>query len=322
MEAFMMIPQLFGITGKKEHGKDTLAKMIVEKRGDFKIIHFADDLKNIAQSLYGLTYAQCYDTVGKETPFDKPCVMDEYVDRLSEVTGLKILPRNLVAESPRQLLQYLGTDYVRSVKDSFWVDSTLARAKKIGACVLIPDARFPNEADAIRAASGKILKIIRTEKESDKNSAHASERGIDEIKADWTLPFLEGELDRIKYVAEIVASGLLYRLDDHDPYQIVNRYLDKLNSGCESIAARFGYGVNIVPRYSTDGKKKYHAVDFAPIPKQKPTDASIAHAGTVLSKALEDTLNGKNPESQPRAARGDEEAASCPSGGCGRSQDH
>ena len=62
--------------------------------------------------------------------------------------------------TPRWVLQYFGTEVMRGqMYDAIWVDSCIGRYK--GQNTVISDTRFPNEAKAIRAHGGKIIRIKR-----------------------------------------------------------------------------------------------------------------------------------------------------------------
>jgi len=102
------------ISGKARHGKDTVASYMkeeLEKHGrTVRIVHYADLLKFICK---------------------------EYFDWDGEKD-----------EAGRSLLQFVGTDFVRSRKPSFWVDFVGDMLELFGSkwdYTLIPDVRFPNE---------------------------------------------------------------------------------------------------------------------------------------------------------------------------------
>lgn len=211
-----MRTKLIGIGGKYGSGKDFFATMIASIRPGIKIVHFADDLKEMAVSIFGLTMHQVYDPIGKATPFVKPApmddfmpgmgsvqsatapiVMDDFVTQMSAATGLDILPRGIVAETPRHILQYFGTEYVRSIKNSYWIDRTMRKVS--GSGTLVPDMRFPDEVNAIRDAGGLVVRLIR-DGDVATTDAHVSER-LDYVP-DETLHFRTGDLELIRLTAE------------------------------------------------------------------------------------------------------------------------
>lgn len=123
-----------------------------------KIYHFADYLKKISIELFDLTPQQVYGTdedKNTETPY-----------------GM----------TSREFLQYLGTDVMRKIKDTVWVDSTLNTIKKENTEVaIIPDVRFPNEVKAIHQAGGIVVRLTRDPHESE----HGCETALDADKFNW-----------------------------------------------------------------------------------------------------------------------------------------
>jgi hypothetical protein len=123
-----------------------------------KVYHFADYLKKISVELFDLTPQQVYgtdDDKNTDTPY-----------------GM----------TAREFLQYFGTDVMRKIKDTIWVDRTIKTIEEEGSTVaIIPDVRFPNEVDAIHKAGGVCLRLTRDPFESD----HACECALDHDKYDW-----------------------------------------------------------------------------------------------------------------------------------------
>ena len=174
--------QFIGICGKDRAGKDSLAAAI-----GGQILPFAGELKRIVGELYALTPAQLHDPVQKGI-----------VDPLWDL-------------SPRQILRAVGTEVARSVHPDTWVrawdrqvDALLRRDGCPPERLIAPDVRFDNEAAAIRARGGKIVRVVRPLAEgadSPKDpegvpqrrvSDHASNR--DDIKPDLVV-VNDGSLD-------------------------------------------------------------------------------------------------------------------------------
>jgi hypothetical protein len=74
----------------------------------------------------------------------------------------------------RRFLQNLGLGARTVFGDDFWVDRALTLAVKDGN-VVFPDVRFENEADAIRSAGGKVIRIDRPGHVA---TGHVSETGL------------------------------------------------------------------------------------------------------------------------------------------------
>lgn len=129
--------QVVGISGYARSGKDTVAARLVEHgyiRGSF-----ADAIR---EALYRLN-----PMIGEES-------LQSKVDRLGWDTT-KAIPE------VRELLQRLGTEVGRDMfGDNIWIDYLLDSLPD-GSKVVIPDVRYPNEADAITALGGQVWRIIR-----------------------------------------------------------------------------------------------------------------------------------------------------------------
>lgn len=86
----------------------------------------------------------------------------------------------------RKLLQWLGTEWGRSLSPTLWVDLwRMETCRRIGAglTVLVEDVRFDNEAAAIRGLGGVVVEITGSSSGRDVVrggiEGHASEGGID-----------------------------------------------------------------------------------------------------------------------------------------------
>lgn len=175
---------ILGIAGKKRHGKDAVAQALMNF--GFLRIAFADHLKWMSMHTWDLSFEQVYGDALKE-------VADER-------WGL----------SPRHLLQTLGTQVGREIHSDTWIRKTFSTISKgaRGEPVFlpdlqartysevqydpsyaqrwsIPDCRFPNEAEAVKAAGGVVVKVIRPSILS--ADTHASETEVDNIKEDYLI---------------------------------------------------------------------------------------------------------------------------------------
>ena len=158
---------ILGITGHARHGKDAVAAVLVQRLG-YTRIALADPLKAAARAMFGWTLMH---TDG---------ALKEAID-----------PRWGI--SPRHVMQLLGTEfgqYELGRHDDFaavtgrclWVRRALLAAERVDGDVVIPDVRFHHEADAVRAAGGSILRVIRASVPVCRD--HTSESEMDEIIAD------------------------------------------------------------------------------------------------------------------------------------------
>jgi hypothetical protein len=193
----------YGITGRKGSGKDTLAKLIVEANPNYKVTHFAGLLKRLSGEIFGLTEAQLHDPVAKESLLDRLIYLDEYVPAMSKATGLNIKPCGKVAEKPRHVLQYFGSDYVRSVDDRYWINE-LCKEIREEKNVLIPDTRFLNEDDAIREEGGQVIKVVRIDA-NDSGDLHQSEQEMEQILPGLIVGSRTGDLSLLRSIAFMLA---------------------------------------------------------------------------------------------------------------------
>lgn len=154
---------IIGLAGKAGSGKDTAADALVERRGFVKI-SLAGPLKRICAEVFGWDAARLY---GPSELRNEP---DPAWDGLTA----------------RYALQALGTDWGRRMHPDVWVRACLRQAARHpAACV--PDVRFANEADAIRKAGGKVVRITRPGAGLPGDAgAHASEQ--QDFEADLELP--------------------------------------------------------------------------------------------------------------------------------------
>jgi|SRR3990172_6735231 len=168
-----------GITGRKYSGKDTVAKIITRMQPEYKIRSFAYPLKAGCKEFFQLSDAQLDEE-------------KEIIDPEWEVT-------------PRQLLQFVGTDLFRnqfhkisSIGSKIFLVSFRRWYRANPGPIIVPDIRFDNEADYIRSLNGIIIKIERPGSPMDN---HESEQGIS--KFDYVLMNDCSLADLEKKIAEL-----------------------------------------------------------------------------------------------------------------------
>lgn len=164
---------IVGFTGRKRTGKNTAAAVIERQRS------FAARLKEMCVGIWDLDWDQV-DGEHKESPVG-PIEIDRAIGGLEAWTGLHLPHRGLVAYTPRQLLQYVGTDYIRSVDPDYWINYLIGDIPR-QPLVAVTDVRFANEAAAIHRAGGVVVRITRPGLVSDDN--HPSEAEIDRLEVD------------------------------------------------------------------------------------------------------------------------------------------
>lgn len=174
-----MTRHIVAITGKRGHGKTTAAAAL--ERLGYRHINFADPVRAVVERVYGVTPHEMADPVLKEQVLDR-----------------------WPFKSPRELMQVVGTDMFRKTEFSNGeaLDETWVEAFKVACAgyshVVCSDLRFPNEAIAIKAMGGLILKVENPRiSRTDVASQHASETAIDKLKADWTI-YNEGSIQQLQ----------------------------------------------------------------------------------------------------------------------------
>jgi len=161
------------ISAKAQHGKDTTAEMFKEiaESCDKKVLicHYADYLKYICKEWFGWN--------GEKD------------------------------DAGRTILQKVGTDLARNNHPDIWANVIIESLKAFGEeydYVLIPDCRFPNEIELMKANFDTTsLRVTRVDFESsltDEQKNHPSETSLDNYKFDNSietisnLPYLKNKV--------------------------------------------------------------------------------------------------------------------------------
>lgn len=142
---------IIAFTGLAGSGKSTAAAHLVRHYG-FHRVRFAGPLKNMMAAL-GCTEREI-DGDRKE----QPCAL-------------------LGGKTPRYAMQTLGTEWGRDlITQDLWIRAWQKAVDELspGTPVVVDDCRFPNEAEAVRAAGGVIVRIERPG--AGTASVHASEQ--------------------------------------------------------------------------------------------------------------------------------------------------
>lgn len=142
--------EVIALSGFARSGKDEAAKVLVEEFG-FTRVAFADKLREVLYQLnpwvrafvsgLGSTYERLQDVIDRE--------------------GWDGYKNYQYAESIRELLQRLGTEAGRqTLWDTIWIDAALTEFDD-DARLVVSDARFFNEFDAVRERGGRVWRIER-----------------------------------------------------------------------------------------------------------------------------------------------------------------
>lgn len=164
---------IIGLTGKKQSGKSTTARYLVDNFG-FREYSLAEPLKEVCSILFGFNDRQ---------------LNGDLKDEIDEKWGI----------TPRSTLQYIGTELFRNniykllptMNDGFWVnvlsqkilkDIEESSIRKI----VISDVRFVNEEKFIHKLGGVIIKIVRPNNKKEEDN-HSSENNFNLIKSDFEV---------------------------------------------------------------------------------------------------------------------------------------
>jgi hypothetical protein len=109
--------------------------------------------------------------------------VDGYEMRLSKAIDLMGWEQlKYSSQDIRGLMQRMGTEVGRNMfGEDFWVDAALKRIPA-GSKVVFTDARFPNEANAIKGLGGEVWRIVRPNVE--RPNDHISEISLDTYEFD------------------------------------------------------------------------------------------------------------------------------------------
>jgi len=214
--------KIVGISGLAGSGKDTVADMLVDgPKTRFHKVALADPMKRFAQEIFRFTDDQLWGPSDKRNEPDKRYVHMKKGALGSTVTtwnnqqdtyNTKPSPEEDIYLTPRHALQRLGTEWGRDCYENVWVDYALRVSEKLlqpsGTTygynpyfgivqvpsslsrdadvrqrgVVISDIRFENEMRAIRAAGGKIWRVVRPQSGLEGVSGeHRSERAQENI---------------------------------------------------------------------------------------------------------------------------------------------
>jgi hypothetical protein len=169
--------KVVALAGKAGFGKTTISKMILEQDPRTQVTAFAAPLKDMLRGIFHeLNDFHLKDPEGKQLP---TVVLNGH--------------------TPRELMQFFGTDFVRKYDPNLWVklaEQKIEAARRVPArgrmklnFIVFDDCRFENEVEMIRKYDGCIIHLERPEDElgflektigrfrkSYKN--HASEAGV------------------------------------------------------------------------------------------------------------------------------------------------
>lgn len=160
--------KLVGFSGYARAGKDTAVQVL--RTEGFQRVAFADVMRDFALRLNPI--------VGDSGEPGKQIRLETVVGRY----GWDGYKDSIHSAEIRGLLQRLGTECGRQLIDeNVWVDAALNGLDPDG-MYAVSDCRFLNEAEAIRARGGKVIRITRPG--VGPANSHASETSLDDYDFD------------------------------------------------------------------------------------------------------------------------------------------
>lgn len=180
---------LVGISGKIGSGKDVIASYLAREHG-FVRVAWADALKDEVRSRLRQTVRRI--TITDEVTGALASIPDElrwHTDRDQDEAwwDARLFYALWINRSPivRSLLQEWGTDLRRADQPGYWLDAWERRVRKLygdldspGLRVVVPDTRFPDEAQRILTLGGRLIRVNRPGHESPA-AGHESETALD-----------------------------------------------------------------------------------------------------------------------------------------------
>lgn len=118
-------------------------------------------------------------------------------------------------EKDGPLLQVLGTEVFRRRDPNVWVKTVYRKIQdKTPAIAVVPDVRFPNEAQMVKDMGGKVIHIRRFLQDgtrfiaTDRPTTHPSEVGMDNYKGwDYTIDAKDGDFEGIYKAVDAIMQG-------------------------------------------------------------------------------------------------------------------
>ena len=195
-----------GVSGKARAGKDTfsdfLLDIIISKYNKTVIkVAYADELKRKIMNEFDLSWEQLYGDL-KEVP-DKRYPKKSLINKLNNKEDGKVWQDKDLYWTPREIMQFIGTDCYREVDNEFWVKSLFKSVNpEEYDFIIVSDCRFESEIDPIVLAGGYHVNINRENSDSITNNSHKSETSLgDGYKVDFYIQN-NGNLQDLNKTAE------------------------------------------------------------------------------------------------------------------------
>lgn len=195
---------LIALTGPAGAGKDTVAEYLATY-ARFHRMAFADTLRAEVAEAFGIPVQLLEDRAHKERPH--PALALRNCDSFCFIGAIALATRATVnsewldaPRSPRQILQWWGTEYRRAKDPQYWISALASKAavqRQNGVSrFVITDCRFKNELDLVRALNGRLWRVNRPELQAVEGQ-HQSAVDLQDTPADVDLAN-DGTLDQLR----------------------------------------------------------------------------------------------------------------------------
>jgi adenylate kinase family enzyme len=191
---------VLALTGPAGCGKDTVADLLVT-HCEFTKLAFADALRGEVANAFDIDMQLLTRRETKEHPLTalalNKCLNTAFVDRLVASELVEWESGLATPRSPRQILQWWGTDFRRRDNPDYWVNQLKSKIsylikQGLGKYFVISDCRFANEADMTRNVfNGQIWQITRPGCEIAQD-AHVSETTGRDFAPDFVVDNSQG----------------------------------------------------------------------------------------------------------------------------------
>ena len=188
--------RMIGLTGPAGSGKDTVAALLRVHCG-YAAMAFADPLRGEVAAAFGIDPALLTERATKEHPISA-LALHRCLDANFEAAVITANFRaggamvdTTAPRSPRQIMQWWGTEYRRARNTHYWTRALSQRVTDMHRWghahrFVLTDLRFPNEAELIREFGGSIWQIVRPDL-ADTENGHPSAVTGSEFKPDQVI---------------------------------------------------------------------------------------------------------------------------------------
>ena len=187
---------IMGLCGAPQSGKGSVAEWLVKHHG-YTRFAFADALKAVAYDCNPWLPVVAGELAHLGMTAATVAPLRGLIDRLGPDGAKQV-------QAVREFYQDLGVAVREHVGDDAWVDAVMWQALQASPAV-VSDVRFKNEADAISAKGGYIIRVVRPGVCAVND--HVSEHALDDYPTDGTI-WNDGTLDDIGGRVESVLTEL------------------------------------------------------------------------------------------------------------------